>query len=76
MVRLIPRETKFIDAFAEMTNNLTEGAKLLREILLSQRFDRVLYRDDQSPESGIYGEAADAVAQTLEEDRQSKNADQ
>ncbi|HEX7958609.1 MAG TPA: DUF47 domain-containing protein [Terriglobales bacterium] len=33
MVRLIPRETKFIAAFAEMANNLTDGAKLLRDIL-------------------------------------------
>jgi len=33
MVRLIPRETKFIEAFADMANNLTDGAKLLRGIL-------------------------------------------
>ena len=33
MIRLIPRETKFIEAFADMANNLTDGAKLLRGIL-------------------------------------------
>jgi uncharacterized protein len=37
MVRLIPRETKFIDAFAEMANNLTDGAKLLRDILTTMQ---------------------------------------
>jgi predicted phosphate transport protein (TIGR00153 family) len=30
MVRLVPRETKFFDMFAEMANNLTEGAVTLR----------------------------------------------
>ena len=29
MFRLIPRETKFFDLFAELSSNLTEGAKLL-----------------------------------------------
>lgn len=33
MVRLIPRETRFFEMFAEMANNLTEGAKLLKAIL-------------------------------------------
>lgn len=37
MLRLIPRETKFIDAFADITNNLTDGAKLLREILTNMQ---------------------------------------
>ncbi len=33
MVRLIPRETKFFRMFAEVSANLTEGARLLREVL-------------------------------------------
>jgi len=33
MVRLIPREAKFFVMFAEQANNLTEGARLLKEIL-------------------------------------------
>src|SRR3954469_16682113 len=33
MVRLIPRETKFFDMFAEMSSNLTEGARLLQNLL-------------------------------------------
>ena len=33
MVRLIPRETRFFAMFAEMTNNLTDGARLLKAIL-------------------------------------------
>jgi predicted phosphate transport protein (TIGR00153 family) len=33
MVRLIPRETKFFDMFAEMSSNLTEGARLLQHLL-------------------------------------------
>ncbi|MBI2677724.1 MAG: DUF47 domain-containing protein [Candidatus Koribacter versatilis] len=33
MVRLVPRETKFFDMFAEMSNNLTEGARLLQKLL-------------------------------------------
>jgi hypothetical protein len=32
-MRLIPRDTKFFDLFAELSSNLTEGAKLLRAIL-------------------------------------------
>ena len=32
MVRLVPRETKFFDMFAEMSGNLTRGARLLGEI--------------------------------------------
>jgi predicted phosphate transport protein (TIGR00153 family) len=34
MVRLIPRETKFFQMFAEVSNNLTEGARLLHQVLL------------------------------------------
>ena len=33
MVRLVPREAKFFDMFASMSNNLTQGAKLLQETL-------------------------------------------
>lgn len=33
MVRIIPRETKFFDMFADMSGNLTEGARLLTELL-------------------------------------------
>ena len=33
MVRMIPRETKFFDMFAEMSSNLTQGATALRELL-------------------------------------------
>jgi uncharacterized protein len=33
MVRLVPRETKFFDMFAQMASNLTEGAITLRGLL-------------------------------------------
>ena len=33
MVRLIPRDTKFFDLFAEMAGNLGEGARLLKRTL-------------------------------------------
>jgi hypothetical protein len=33
MVRLIPRETKFFDLFAQVSSNLTAGARLLHNIL-------------------------------------------
>ena len=33
MVRLIPRETKFFDLFAEIANNVTDGARVLSELL-------------------------------------------
>lgn len=33
MVRLIPRDTKFFELFAEMAANLSEGARLLNHIL-------------------------------------------
>ena len=33
MVRLVPRETKFFDMFAEMADNLLEGARLMAAIL-------------------------------------------
>jgi uncharacterized protein len=37
MVRLVPRETKFFDMFAEMATNLTEGATTLRGLLQDYR---------------------------------------
>jgi len=36
-MRLIPRETKFFDLFAELSGNLTAGGKLLRSILEDPR---------------------------------------
>ena len=33
MVRLVPKETKFFGMFAEMSGNVTDGARLLLEIL-------------------------------------------
>jgi len=33
MFRIIPHDTKFFDLFADMADNLTEGARLLRELL-------------------------------------------
>ncbi|HZU32203.1 MAG TPA: DUF47 family protein [Candidatus Angelobacter sp.] len=35
MVRLIPRDTKFFDMFAEMASNLGDGARLLKQTLES-----------------------------------------
>src|ERR1043166_7746563 len=42
MVRIIPREAKFFEMFAEMASNLTEGATLLRDLL--QNFTNVEVR--------------------------------
>jgi predicted phosphate transport protein (TIGR00153 family) len=39
MVRIIPRETKFFELFEKMASNVTDGARLLREIL--QTFENV-----------------------------------
>jgi len=33
MVRIIPRDVKFFDMFAQMASNLTQGARLLAEVL-------------------------------------------
>ena len=33
MVRMVPRETKFFDMFAEMSGNLVQGATTLRSLL-------------------------------------------
>src|SRR5947208_9015566 len=41
MFRLIPREIKFFELFAELSSNLTEGAKLLRSILEDPRDLRI-----------------------------------
>jgi uncharacterized protein len=46
MFRLIPRETKFFRMFAEVSQNVTEGARLLQDILqdpvhLGDRLDRL-----------------------------------
>ena len=45
MVRLVPRETKFFDMFAEMSGNLTRGARLLGEIL--EDFENIEVRVQQ-----------------------------
>lgn len=37
MIRLIPHEAKFFELFAEVSSNLTEGARLLRRILEDPR---------------------------------------
>lgn len=39
MVRIIPRETKFFDLFADVASNVTDGARLLTTIL--ENFDKV-----------------------------------
>jgi len=39
MVRIIPRETKFFDLFADVASNVTDGARLLTGIL--ENFDNV-----------------------------------
>jgi predicted phosphate transport protein (TIGR00153 family) len=43
MIRLIPRDVKFFELFADLSKNLTDGAKLLRGILEDPRdlFHRV-----------------------------------
>ncbi|MGH9556605.1 MAG: DUF47 domain-containing protein, partial [Terriglobales bacterium] len=37
MVRLIPKETKFVEMFGEMSGNLMEGARLLAQLLADFR---------------------------------------
>jgi uncharacterized protein len=55
MIRLIPRETKFFDMFAEVSANLCEGARLLERILrqssseipqMVQQFRTIEHRGD------------------------------
>jgi predicted phosphate transport protein (TIGR00153 family) len=46
MIRLIPRDTKFFDLFAELSTSMKEGARLLRSILedphdLEERVDQM-----------------------------------
>ena len=46
MIRLIPRETKFFRMFAEVSQNVTQGARLLQEILkdpinMGERLDQL-----------------------------------
>jgi len=46
MIRLIPRETKFFRMFSEVSQNVTEGARLLQDILINphqmaERLDRL-----------------------------------
>lgn len=45
MVRLVPRDTKFFDMFAEMAANIGEGARLLKAIL--EDFENVEVRVKQ-----------------------------
>lgn len=37
MVRLVPRETKFFEMFSRMAENLTEGARLMKNLLENYR---------------------------------------
>ena len=41
MVRLIPRETKFLDLFAEIANNLVEGARALSDLLDNYQYEQM-----------------------------------
>ena len=41
MARLIPRETKFFDMFAEITSNVIEGAKVLHDLLNDWDYQRL-----------------------------------
>src|SRR5215471_5128930 len=41
MVRLIPRETKFFDMFAEVADNLIAGAKVLSDCLHNYDYERL-----------------------------------
>jgi uncharacterized protein len=50
MVRLIPRETKFFRMFAEVSENLTQGARLLHEILSNPTNDAERIRSLQELE--------------------------
>lgn len=40
-MRLIPRETKFFDLFAEIANNVTDGARVLSELLNNYDYERM-----------------------------------
>jgi predicted phosphate transport protein (TIGR00153 family) len=41
MARLIPRETKFLQLFAEIANNVIDGARALSELLDNYDYDRL-----------------------------------
>ena len=41
MARLIPRETKFFDMFAEISGNLIEGARVLHELFENWDYQRL-----------------------------------
>ena len=41
MVRLIPRETKFFDMFAEIADNVVEGAKVLSDLLHNYDYEQL-----------------------------------
>ena len=48
MVRIIPRETKFFDLFADVASNVTDGARLLTAIL--EDFNNIEVRIDKLKE--------------------------
>ena len=48
MVRIIPRETKFFDLFADVASNVTDGARLLTAIL--EDFNNIEVRVDKLKE--------------------------
>ncbi len=48
MVRIIPRETKFFDLFADVASNVTEGARMLTALL--EDFDNIEVRVDRLKE--------------------------
>ena len=41
MFRLIPRETKFFDLFADIANNVTDGARVLSELLKDHDYEKM-----------------------------------
>jgi len=54
MVRLIPRETKFFQMFAQVSANLTAGARLLHEILINP--NRLVERVERLQEIEHHGD--------------------
>ena len=48
MVRIIPRETKFFDLFADVAGNVTDGARLLTTIL--ENFSNVEIQVEKLPD--------------------------
>lgn len=40
-MRLIPRETKFFDLFAEIANNVTDGARVLSDLLNNYDYEKM-----------------------------------